>query len=152
MLIQYRKPVYITLVAVLIIAIAFAAYFSFFYTPKCANYECFKNHMAKCSKAIYVNDEPVASWGYEIKGISGSNCEIEITLLMAKEGELQITKYVGHTMDCSYPIGVTNYPEKDLSKCHGILREDLQTVIINKLHSYLIENLGKFDESLEKAI
>lgn len=152
MLSKYRRSLYITLVVVLVIAAVLAVYFSFFYVPECANYGCFKEHMAKCSKVFYINEEPAASWGYNIRGDSGDNCVIRITLLMAKEGELEVAKFVGHTMDCSYPLGVTNYPEKELGKCHGLLKEDLQTVIITKLHMYVIENLGKFDESIEKVV
>jgi hypothetical protein len=54
-------------------------------------------------------------------------------------------------MTCYYPLGTAAYAEKDLSKCHGLLKEELQTIIINKLHAYILENLGKVEEGLEKA-
>ena len=47
-----------------------------------------------------------------------------------------------------YPKGIPIYPEKDLSKCHGRLKEELQAIIINKLHTYIIENIGEFRGNL----
>ena len=151
MLKQYRKIIFISAIVIFVLAVAGAVYFSFLYLPKCQNYECFQEYMSKCSKATYVNDEPEASWGYSIIGRLNENCAIKVTLLMAKKGELGIDKYVNDAMTCYYPKGVAAYPEKDLSKCHGQLKEDLQELIINKMHSYLLENLGKFDESLNKV-
>jgi hypothetical protein len=148
---QYRKIIFILTIVIFVLAIAGAVYFSFFYLPKCQNYECFQNYMSRCSKAAYVNDESEASWGYNILGTSNGDCAVKVSLLMAKKGELGIDKYVDDAMTCYYPKGVAAYPEQDLSKCHGQLKEDLQEIIINKLHSYLLENLGKFDESLNKV-
>lgn len=151
MLKQYKKIIFISAIVIFVLAVAGAVYFSFFYLPKCQNYECFQGYMSKCSKATYVNDEPEASWGYKILGTSNGNCAVEVSLLMAKKGELGIDQYVNDAMTCYYPTGIAAYPEKDLGKCHGQLKEDLQELIINKMHSYLLENLGKFDESLNKV-
>jgi len=148
---QYKKILFISAIVIFVLAVAGAVYFSFFYLPKCQNYECFQNYMNKCSKATYVNDEPEASWGYKILGTSNEDCAIKVTLLMAKKGELGIDQYVNDAMTCYYPTGIAAYPENDLGKCHGQLKEDLQEIIINKMHSYLLENLGKFDESLNKV-
>ncbi|MCU0642155.1 MAG: hypothetical protein MUF61_01065 [archaeon] len=108
--------------------------------------------MSKCSKATFVNDEPEASWGYKILGIEDRECIVNVRLLMAKKGELGVNELVGHEMQCSYPKGMVAYVEKDLSKCHGLLKEELQTIVITKLHTYILENLGKFDESLSKVV
>ena len=120
--------------------------------PQCQNYECWQKYMSRCSKASFVNEEPEASWQYAVLGKSGNQCNIEVKLLMAKKGELRINELVGQEMICSYPIGSVAYAEKDLSKCHGLLKEGLQNVIINKLHTYLLENLGKVEEGLRKAL
>ena len=149
---EYRKYVYAALVAALALLVAGGVYFSFFYLPECGSFECFQNRMRECSKANYINEDPEASLGYEIKGINGEQCEVRVTLLQAKKGELEIEGLIGKDMICSYPQGTAAYPEKDLSKCHGILKEEMQTLIINKLHSYIIENLGKFEEGLKNAI
>jgi len=143
-----RRVFYIGLIAVFVIVLCIAVYLSFIYVPKCEDIECFQSYMTKCSKATYIDEEPEASWGYEIIGAEGTDCAINVKMLLAKKGELGIEKLEGHDMKCYYPIGTFAYPERDLSKCHGLLKEEIQEIIINKLHTYLIENFGKFNESL----
>ena len=108
---------------------------------RCENYGCFQERMASCVRSDYINEEPEASWRYEIKREKSELCEIEVTLLQAKEGELKLREFEGQTMTCSYPAGVIAYPDKDLSRCHGLLKENLQVVIIDRLYSYLDNNL-----------
>jgi hypothetical protein len=55
-------------------------------------------------------------------------------------------------MTCSYPLGIVDYPEKNLDLCTGKLKEGMQKVIIQKLYTHILNNLGKLDESLESAI
>lgn len=136
----------IILLGVLILLVI--GFFAFGGKDKCANYECYKENVESCSRAIYVNDESQASWRYEIKGRSGENCAVEVTLLQAKEGELNINKLVGKKMICYDKIGKSGYPEKDLGKCEGSLKEGIQGIIIEKLHKYIVENLGTLDKEL----
>jgi hypothetical protein len=144
-----RKGLFDKIIVVLIILVVGGLiYLAGFYTEKCEGFECFKETMEKCAPVYYVNEETEASWGYEIKGLSGSLCEVEVKLLLAKQGELGIDSLVGEKMSCFYPKGLGVYPEEDLSVCHGRLKEDLQQIIINKLHAYIIENLGKIDKEI----
>ncbi|MEM4271591.1 MAG: hypothetical protein QXD13_00665 [Candidatus Pacearchaeota archaeon] len=147
-----KKKLYFAGLIALVIVIIVASYLTFFYTPRCQNFECFREKMIDCSKGSYVNEKLEASWGYKIIGKSGKSCAIRVTLLNAKKGELGIENLVGEQMECYYPIGVYAYPESDLSKCHGLLKEDLQSIVINKLHAYILENLGKFEEGLSKVV
>jgi hypothetical protein len=141
----------VILICVILVAIG-AVYMTFFFTQRCANFDCFKTNMEKCRNGYtYINDDKQATWRYEIMGKNSGLCEVEVTMLQAKEGELGIGKLAGLTMMCSYPIGVGAYPESSLDKCHGRLKEELQTVVIQKLHTYIIENLGKLAEGLEQV-
>ncbi|MEM4259427.1 MAG: hypothetical protein QXS38_01545 [Candidatus Pacearchaeota archaeon] len=149
MLKRTKQIVYIALIVIMILAIIGAVYFGFIYIHHCSNYECWQKYMSRCSRAAFINDEPEASWRYEIKGTEGKQCVIEVKLLLAKKGELGIEKLIGQKMTCYYPTGVSAYAEKDLTKCHGLLKEELQNIIINKLHSYILENLGKIGEELK---
>jgi hypothetical protein len=133
----------------LAIALILALYMTFFSFKTCDNFDCFQKEMKECNRVVYINEEPEASWKYYINGEENDKCVVEVTLLQAKKGELGIDKLEGLSMKCSYNIGVANYPEKDLVKCSGKLREELQTIIINKLHSYILGNLGEFNESLQ---
>ncbi len=131
-----------------IILLAIGIYSTFFYKYECQSYECFQKAMQDCDKARYTNEEPEASWQYSILNERDNSCVIRVKLLQAKEGELGIDKLNGYSMECYYPPGSSAYPEKDLSKCHGRLKEEIQTIIIKKLHTHILENLKEVNESL----
>lgn len=143
----------LTLIILVVIGIvAIAVYMVLFYTSMCNNFSCFQDSMNRCSRSIYINEEPEATWGYRIVGRDGASCVVEVELLYAKKGSLDVDKLQGFTMDCSYPVGVAAYPEKDLSKCHGRLKEELQKIIIEKLHTYVLENLEEVKAGLFQAV
>ncbi len=142
----------IIIVLVLILVLVAVALYLNFSRVECSDYGCFSQKMSKCSKSSFLNNAPEATWRYNIKGISDNKCEITVKLMQAKEGTLGIDKLTGLEMSCFYALGEATYPEKDLDKCHGRLKEELQGIVIKKLHSYLIENLGKVDEALNSAV
>ena len=134
--------------ALLIIVVAvFALYFTF--SPAvCADYGCFEKRMAECKPTIFINEEVEASWKYEIKGTAEKACKIEVTLLGAKEGEIGLRNYEGDSMTCLYDLGSSGLPEKNLATCHGTLKEGLQSIVIEKLYKYVIDNLGEIRDEL----
>jgi hypothetical protein len=136
-------------VSLAIVFIFLAVFMAFFVSPSCEDFTCFRKAMEKCDKTKYLNDEPEATWRYEILGSVDNKCDVKVTLLQPKAGELGIEKLIGNDMICSYPKGIAVYPEKDLERCHGRLKEELQSMVIRRLHRYLIENLGEVDQSLE---
>ena len=146
---KWKAVVVWVIVILILVSAGVALYLNYSYYPKCTSYECFKDSMVKCSRVSYVNDGAEATWEYKIEGTNKNSCQIMVTLLQAKEGSLGIDRLNGYSMECSYPIGISNYPEKDLTKCSGKLREELQTIIINKLHIYIINNLGALNESIK---
>lgn len=147
---MHKDTVTIVLVVLIAIAAAVALYYTFTPNP-CETYACFEAHMASCDRATYVNEEPEASWQYTIiRRVEGA-CEIRVTLLQAKEGDLKLRAFEGHEMLCTYPLGVVAYPDKDMSACHGLLKEDLQGLIIEKLHRYLVDNLVDVKDALGNA-
>lgn len=146
------KYVYIILVTVIILAFIGAIYLTFIYKQQCQNFACFQTAMIKCTGAKYISEQPEASWGYEIKGISGPDCMVNVKLLMAKKGELGIDRLNGQDMSCYYTRGISAYPEMDLTKCHGLLKESLQETVIARLHAIILENLGNINESVRKEL
>ena len=48
--------------------------------------------------------------------------------------------------------GLIVYPEKDLGVCHGRLKEELQGIIIKRLHTYIVDNIGEIDETLDLIV
>lgn len=145
---MHKERVIIGLVLLLALGVAVALYYTFAPEP-CETYACFQDHMAVCSRATYVNEEPEASWRYTIVRRTSETCEIRVVLLQAKEGDLQLRGFESHTMICTYSRGVVAYPDKDMSLCHGLLKEDLQGIIIEKLHRYLVDNLVDIKDALK---
>src|SRR3989338_1700494 len=139
----------VILVGLLVIFLVLALEFTFFYKKKCENFSCFQDSMKQCKQVIYINDEVEATWRYEIIGLRGNECVINVELLQLKQGDISFEKLSGYGMECSYLKGIAVYPEKDLNKCHGRLKEELQTAIISRLHAYIVDNLGKIDKGLE---
>lgn len=145
------RSMYISILLIIVVASGIAAfYMSFYKTDRCNSFECFQQEMRECKKVSYINDDSQASWEYSIVGKKERLCMVRVELVNAKEGSLEIDKLIGDDMLCGYPIGVGTYPEKDLKRCHGALREGLQEIMIKKLHTYIIENLGQINSSLSE--
>ncbi len=136
------------LLAIGIVIIVLGAIYFGFKPVECQDSECWNEKMIECSPANYVNEEPEASWKYEVSGSENNECKIEVTLLMAKEGDLELRAFESHSMDCFYPKGVFAFPDRDLDLCHGRLKEDLQERIISRLHEYILDNLDGIAEGL----
>lgn len=132
-----------------LIFVVLAVKMTFFYIETCSDLECFQAAMKDCDKAKYVNDFEEATWEYEILGDEEGNCLINVELLQVKAGQLEMDGLQNYGMVCSYPEGVVNYPEKDLDKCHGRLKEEMQRIIIENLHKYMIENLEEIGEKMK---
>jgi hypothetical protein len=141
---RYGKEV----IAVLIIVVAVLALYYTFQPVTCTDIVCYQERMKQCSPATFVNEDDHASWGYRILGTTEQTCEISVTLLNAKEGDVDLRRFEGSSMKCYYDIGVAGYPEKNLAACHGILKEGLQTIVIEKLYKYVVANLKDIRQDL----
>lgn len=143
----HKKRVTTVVVIIIILAIIVLAYL-FLGAKSCNSFSCFQEGMKSCTGTNYINEEPEATWKYSVIGIEDGQCRTDVKLLQIKKGELGAQGLEGYEMSCFYPKGVGVYPEKDLSKCHGRLREELQSIIIERLHTQIIENIGQVDEGL----
>lgn len=142
---------FIIIVFIFLVILTFVYYF-FFYRKICQNKDCFANSLVKCNKAVWINDAEEATWLYTIKGASEKDCEVEVKLLIVKKGKVEMEKAQGKSMTCYLPLNTFMSPEQDLGKCSGLLKEELQDLLIKRLNSYIIENLGQVSEELTKPI
>lgn len=156
-----RKRVIILIILVVILAGIIA--FNFLYVKKCTSEECFTSAMGKCDKAEFIKEGEEASWLYKITGAEGNilctfssgfceNCTVSVTLLQVKKGTSELAKLEGLNMACSLPFGYAGNPQDDLTRCHGLLREEIQEAIISKMHSYILSNVGKIGKELTKVV
>ena len=147
-----KKKWKILLVILTLLVLIVAVYFTFFFNYTCKDLSCYYSHQIKCVETKFTKSELTADWNYQILGKKEANCEIKITLTKVKLGDVENLKLEKKSMICSIPKGSQNQPDSDLSKCTGPLKEELQSLIIEKLHSYILSNLGEIKGNLTKAI
>jgi len=117
---------------------------------KCEDLDCFEAALKNCKKVEFrYAGENI--WKYEIKGKQGNNCLVSAKLLQLKQGPFNAEKLEGKSMICEIPKGSVDLPGEDLSVCSGELKEEIQDVLIERLHSYIAENLGKISEDIKKV-
>lgn len=116
----------------------------FFSYSKCTDWNCFNEHLENCNKAIFVGGADMI-FKYIIEGSSGSKCEVSVQLLQGELNNQDSIKLEMQEMVCMLPEGIVMIPESDIGNCHGLLKEGLQDLVIKKLHSYLVQNLGKIN-------
>ena len=122
------------------------------YSKHCSDITCFNTYLGKCHKAVYVSDVTDATWRYEIIGKSQGKCLVNVKLLVAKEGNADLKGLENNEMDCYTELGDIKDPKADLRNCNGLLKEKVQEVIIQKMHAYILENIGKISTELQKVI
>jgi hypothetical protein len=138
------------IVALCFVIIVISLYLGFIYSEKCDSYACFRDNLRTCSRAQYVNEEPESTWQYNIIGKRTGQCVVDVKLIQAKQGSLELEKLNGLEMSCYYLKNFPAYPEQDLEKCHGVLKEEIQKIIIKKLNSYIIENIDEISGEIAK--
>ena len=146
---NYKLGLFITLAVVFGIS---AASLTFYYSPPINDFDAFISAMKKCETGEkYISEEDAATWRYTISRVEGTNCVVEVTLLQPKQGSIDMEKLAGDSMECTFQRGVATYPERNLDACHGLLKEELQTIVIDKLQTYVIENLRNIDQGLSES-
>mgnify|MGYP001576755363 CR=1 FL=1 len=142
----------IILIVLVLIILAAAIYFTSFFSYTCKDMACFRSHQEKCVHTKFTYDTEETNWLYYIKGKADGKCEINVKVLQIKAGSIKRTVLEGKSMDCFLPLKSLAPPESDLSLCHGLLKEELQNLIIQKLHTYIIDNVGEIGAELEGIV
>lgn len=145
-----QKRVGISLIILITGLIAFSGYFLFFYATPVANSQEFANAMTSCKSASWMRNDSQANWLYTITGREGKEaCKIEVELLKIQEGTIDLEGLEGKKMICISQKGETQFPEKDIFSCTGELKEELQNIIIQRMHNYLLQNVGQIKSEFE---
>jgi hypothetical protein len=133
----------------ILVILLFALLAVFLYTKSCENRSCFNSYLSKCDKARYISNEPDSVWSYKIEGISNDKCIVTSELISVKEGSSDLQGLEGNDMTCELTTGEITDPKSDLKKCHGALKEKIQEIMIQKMHAYILENIGKISEEFQ---
>jgi hypothetical protein len=149
-----KKNVMILLVlmAIVLIGLFVSSYFIYFFMNKCDTNECFNNALAKCKKTMFIKENPDTTMGYTILGEKDNKCSVNVELLQIKQGSSELAVLEGKEMTCMTDLGVISTPEQNLKNCHGLLKEEIQSIIIQRMHAQIIENIGKIGEETTKII
>ena len=129
----------------LLLGILIWGIWTFFFSYKeCDNWNCFNENLERCNRAKFIGEKDMI-FEYIIHGNSGSDCEVEVELLQGELDDQDSIKLERQKMTCMLPKGVIMIPESDIGNCHGTLKEGLQDLIIKKLYTYLVQNIGKIN-------
>jgi hypothetical protein len=155
MLGYYEKPWYykwkwIVGIAFLIAVLLVFVWFWFFRYGECETWECFNENLRRCDRVSFVGGTDMI-FEYTIRGSSGGECEVGVELLMGELNNQDSIKLERQKMTCMLPEKVVMIPESNIGRCHGLLKEGLQDLVIKKLHTYLVQNLGKINLELLEA-
>lgn len=143
---------FIIIIILAVLAVLLGGYFMFFYSQKCMNKECFNSALSACKRAEFIKEADDASWLYKIAGRSNEECKVIVKMLQLKQGNIEMAVLEGKEMACYLAFGSVAEPQENINKCSGSLKEEMQKIIINRLHSYITENLGEIAGELNKVI
>lgn len=136
---------YVLLISVLVVFFL-ASYLTFFYHPTCTDVSCWDAKLADCKRATYLNNPQDVTWRYTIQGKVDNLCEVDVKVIEIKRGLKSTEILEDKEMTCFLPLGATSAPEANPARCHGRLKEEMQALIIQKLHEYVLYNIGEIKE------
>jgi hypothetical protein len=125
---------------ILVILIGLFAYFKF-HVPVCSNTDCFFKNVVSCTPSTFFYAGNI-SFDYSINGQDGDYCNIDVKLVRSYWRGNSFDSLNGKSMVCDVPFGKVVFPEEDLDKCHGPLKESLQELILQRLQGYILDNLA----------
>jgi len=151
--VDINRIVYIMAAVAVILLIGYLIS-SFFILPKCTTELCFKAELWKCNKVSFLSSKENSTWIYNIKGFSGDECVVYAKIISIKADIATGTALTGKDMTCYIPKNVLGsfMPEEKIEYCHGVLKEEIQRLMIEKMHLYIVQNIGKISKGSFEAI
>ena len=142
------KTYFIIIVIAILLAVLF--YFFFLKASVCNDFECYQHALETCKKSELVREDDNGIWRYVIeKSVDENTCVVEVSLLALKQGNIDMEELQGLSMECSILRSSAEFPENDIASCSGKLKEGIQEVMIQRMHNYLLKNIGKINEEFK---
>ncbi|MEM1535265.1 MAG: hypothetical protein QXG39_09700 [Candidatus Aenigmatarchaeota archaeon] len=147
-----KSSIYAIVIAAVVVL---GIFLTLIFSPKekiCTDEACFFENLKECKKASYQTEE----WRYEIKGFSPKAeaeqaepaCRVYVENVMLKDAEADVVERLkGKSMECAIPTTAVYLPHENIDVCHGELKEEILKLMIEKLHLYIIQQLGQFNVS-----
>jgi hypothetical protein len=149
--VKILKMLLIVTILLIIVVIGVFIYLFFFRTIACdVNDEaCFSSAIINCQRATFIRENEEFVTSYSILGKSESSCAVTVSILQVKKGSNDLSALEGKSMTCNVPGGLNiQNPEEDLKNCQGLLKEEIQNIIIQKMHAQLIQNMVQIKEDI----
>ena len=143
----YFKWKWIVGIVLLVVVLFVAVWFLLFSYGGCEDWGCFNENLRACDRVRFVGGTDMI-FEYTIRGSSGGECEVGVELLMGELNNQDSIKLEHQEMTCMLPGEIVMIPESNIGNCHGLLKEGLQDLVIKKLHTYLVQNLGQINLEL----
>jgi len=134
----------LSVIVILTFGVLYLLWGTFFGYDNCEDWQCFNEHLESCERVRFIGGEKMI-FEYFVLGKSGGECRVNVRLLQADLNRQDSLKLEGESMICNFPLGVVLVPESDIGSCHGPLKEGLQELLIEKLYTYLVQNVGKIN-------
>jgi hypothetical protein len=132
--------------------ISYVGWLLFFSFEDCNGLECFNENLKSCDRAKFIGGDDMI-FRYSILGRSGNVCNVHTELLQGELNNQDSLKLEGQSMICSLPFGMIGVPENNIGECHGVLKENLQDIVIKKMYSYIIQNIDRLGlESINTSV
>jgi hypothetical protein len=149
--IYYRLIMSLVILSILLVAII--AYYVLFYMRPCNSNDCFINSFDKCKKVSFIKEDSQATWQYKLIGNEGKGkCKVEVYLQRLNQGTVENQRLEGKLMVCLVGKESALEVEGDLSKCSGALKEEMQEVVIQRMHNYLLKNCGEIKVNFNASL
>ena len=144
----YSKSSIIISIFIIIIGLGTWYYFVGFDTVvKCDNLDCYRENLLECKKSWVINEDNNYVYRYEIlKDNGNSYCDVDVILSRITNGVMDSQDLEGLNMVCKINKYDDSLPESDMLVCSGRLREELQEIIIERMHNQILQNLDQINE------
>ncbi|MFH0751975.1 MAG: hypothetical protein V1914_00055 [archaeon] len=147
------------IVTILISGAIYLSYHFGAFKKTCDDNACFKEALENCAYAKFLTTKNLNYYLYTIKGPTNGACEVDFELKKMAIGTTteKIKQFEGKWMTCYLPKseiakmetvdfeGVLNY-------CSGPLKEAMYELIIEKLYTIIIKNMGAVIGAVEDTL
>lgn len=152
---DFKKYIKAAMIIIVLAGMAVSAYFIYYYSVTCElnDESCFSSAEISCRKASFIRESDEFVTSYNIFGESNDKCRIDIKILQVKKGASELEALENLGMSCYIPLNTqVKNPESDMNNCNGRLKEQVQDIIIQRMHSQLIENIGQVSRETTKVL
>ena len=149
----------VAVVGGILLALFVAGYYTGYFRKDCGQDKtCFQSYVQECKPAQVAVLRNNNAYLYAVGNQLGKSCEIKITSLRIDAGAPPEFKNLeGKEMSCKIPkteLEKTNLDAFDnlLSYCHGPLKEALYEVIIQRMYTLVVSQLGDIVKEAQKVL